>query len=457
MVLETDTLAERRACEIVVGDRLPLLCALPTTEESSDAIDLIDRVDDDGIIVQFPSDWHPTPELRKELVSVIPRADARHRRLRRRELPRDAFLAVEHLAGAERSALRLRRPRSTSVPALFPLDADTARLLGYYLAEGCCSRNGTTSKIIWTFGRSERDAPHVEDVCGILDRLHVRHRREERESTIAITVSSRIWGTLIRDVLECGCRSFEKRIPHELLSRPDLSWEALKGVFRGDGSVQIGRTGSPVRISHATTSRALHDQLLLLLQSRGIVPYRHSRKPSATIQGRAVASRQVHQLEVNGCDDIRRCADLFPPATRERILAATAPTIDSPFAAPAATRYKTLAAVAVTSIEVVESSEAVYDLEVPGSHLFVTSGGVVTHNCIGVANVGGECAFDEAYAANPLVNALCVGLLPTERVLRARATGVGNAIVLYGAFTCRDGIGGGAPPYFPDLQGVEQE
>jgi hypothetical protein len=48
-------------------------------------------------------------------------------------------------------------------------------------------------------------------------------------------------------------------------------------------------------------------------------------------------------------------------------------------------------------------------------------------NCVGVPNVGGECAFDEAYAQNPLVNAMCVGLLPTERVLSAKAqTGGSN-------------------------------
>src|SRR5258708_30782132 len=59
-------------------------------------------------------------------------------------------------------------------------------------------------------------------------------------------------------------------------------------------------------------------------------------------------------------------------------------------------------------------------------------------NCVGVPNVGGECGFDDAYAANPLVNAMCVGLLPTERVLSAKAQGVGNALVLYGALTVRD-------------------
>ena len=51
-------------------------------------------------------------------------------------------------------------------------------------------------------------------------------------------------------------------------------------------------------------------------------------------------------------------------------------------------------------------------------------------NSTGIPNVGGETVFDEAYAANPLVNAMCVGLLPTERLLRARATGPGNLLVL---------------------------
>jgi phosphoribosylformylglycinamidine synthase II len=74
-------------------------------------------------------------------------------------------------------------------------------------------------------------------------------------------------------------------------------------------------------------------------------------------------------------------------------------------------------------------------------------------NCVGVPTVGGECAFDEAYAANPLVNAMCVGLLPTQRVLSARAQGVGNLVVLYGAFTGRDGIGGASVLASQDLEG----
>jgi phosphoribosylformylglycinamidine synthase II len=63
-------------------------------------------------------------------------------------------------------------------------------------------------------------------------------------------------------------------------------------------------------------------------------------------------------------------------------------------------------------------------------------------NCVGVPTVGGDTVFDDAYAQNPLVNAMCVGLLPAERVTRAGSTQVGDILVLFGATTGRDGIGG---------------
>jgi phosphoribosylformylglycinamidine synthase len=63
-------------------------------------------------------------------------------------------------------------------------------------------------------------------------------------------------------------------------------------------------------------------------------------------------------------------------------------------------------------------------------------------NSVGVATVGGEAVFDEAYRDNCLVNAMCVGLLPADRVTRARATAIGAHVVIFGATTGRDGIGG---------------
>ncbi|MGZ5356040.1 MAG: phosphoribosylformylglycinamidine synthase subunit PurL [Solirubrobacterales bacterium] len=63
-------------------------------------------------------------------------------------------------------------------------------------------------------------------------------------------------------------------------------------------------------------------------------------------------------------------------------------------------------------------------------------------NSIGVPNVGGEVYFEPPYEHNCLVNAMCVGIAETERMIRSAAAGAGNVIVLFGASTGRDGIGG---------------
>ncbi len=63
-------------------------------------------------------------------------------------------------------------------------------------------------------------------------------------------------------------------------------------------------------------------------------------------------------------------------------------------------------------------------------------------NSVGVPTVGGETVFDRTYQDNPLVNVFCLGTLPQERLMLARASGPGNLTVLFGSATGRDGIGG---------------
>ena len=63
-------------------------------------------------------------------------------------------------------------------------------------------------------------------------------------------------------------------------------------------------------------------------------------------------------------------------------------------------------------------------------------------NSVGVPTIGGELTFDDCYSSNPLVNVLCVGALPKERLVLGAASGVGNLAVLLGSRTGRDGIGG---------------
>lgn len=77
-------------------------------------------------------------------------------------------------------------------------------------------------------------------------------------------------------------------------------------------------------------------------------------------------------------------------------------------------------------------------------YLFNGVVGGISHygNCVGIPDVGGEVNFAACYAANPLVNAMCVGLIHQEKLIRARARGAGNTLMLVGAATGRDGIHG---------------
>ena len=63
-------------------------------------------------------------------------------------------------------------------------------------------------------------------------------------------------------------------------------------------------------------------------------------------------------------------------------------------------------------------------------------------NCLGLPNIGGEVVFDDCYQGNPLVNALCVGAMRREDIHLAKASGTGNKVILFGAKTGGDGIGG---------------
>ncbi len=74
------------------------------------------------------------------------------------------------------------------------------------------------------------------------------------------------------------------------------------------------------------------------------------------------------------------------------------------------------------------------------SHVVAGIGGY--GNCLGIPTVGGETAFDARFDGNPIVNAMCVGIVPHDGIVRAKASGVGNRVVLIGAKTGRDGLHG---------------
>ncbi len=72
----------------------------------------------------------------------------------------------------------------------------------------------------------------------------------------------------------------------------------------------------------------------------------------------------------------------------------------------------------------------------------VVSGIAHYGNCVGVPTIGGELVFDESYSGNPLVNAMALGLMETDDIVKSGAEGIGNLVIYVGSTTGRDGMGG---------------
>ncbi|HXC81396.1 MAG TPA: phosphoribosylformylglycinamidine synthase subunit PurL [Trebonia sp.] len=85
----------------------------------------------------------------------------------------------------------------------------------------------------------------------------------------------------------------------------------------------------------------------------------------------------------------------------------------------------------------------------------VVSGISFYGNCLGLPNIGGELAFDACYSGNPLVNALCVGVMRHADLKSAVATGPGNKVILFGSRTGPDGVGGASVLASATFSGAE--
>ncbi len=450
IVLENDRLVKRSARLLKCGDKLPVLARLP--EESIPShLDLIELF--------CNSHAHIYVRLRRSirvdrgtiqaaLRSIEPSASNRHRYLKRSRMPLQLYLDLEKRFGFDRRNIELFLPsgKSNYIGCEISLDQDFARLIGYYLAEGCVSQNGTTYKIIWTFGRHATDRWYVSDVCRILRRLGWRFSVQERISTVAIAVSSWFIGVLLKDIWKCGDKAHTKSIPDLFFrARRPFRVELLKGLWRGDGSVSIRKSGSRVKVALGTASQTLAHQVALLLQDLGVIPlcYVGSQKTSR-LRGRLVKRRPLHHLELNGYRAVKIVQTWFAPVINRRIHNALKAYRfqDLRWSFP---RYKVrgpLAFLPIRETTLEPYTGSVYDFEVERSRLFVTTGGLVTHNCIGVPTVGGEIYFDETYRENPLVNVMCVGIVPAGRIAMAKAKGTGNTVMYVGSSTGRDGLGG---------------
>ena len=218
-VVDGETWVTKPAQEVKQGDRLPILLNFPHSDNSLEVIDCIQLLQTQpndhhqDVYVQLPEAWQPTEAVRKALLAIEPSASSRHRYLHKGYFPFAQFLQLESILDVQREALCLykRSGKANYMGAVIRCNEAFARLLGYYLSEGCVSKNGNTYKIIFTFAHHETE--YLEDVQAALAQLGLNPRVEQRESTTVVYATSWLLGWLLRDVWQCGEGAAHKQMP----------------------------------------------------------------------------------------------------------------------------------------------------------------------------------------------------------------------------------------------------
>lgn len=273
-----------------------------------------------------------------------------------------------------------RGPSYNQIMAVIHVDGDFARMVGYYLSEGCLTKDKSL-RVRFTFNRCERE--YISDLESILSKLGLKYSEyhSKKWASCCVKVSSEIFGHLIRDVLGCGADSYTMCVPEAffLLSR-GIRRQLLVGLLRGDGGVDYSKgkrtytkNGHSYKhifncadISYYSASPILFQQVVMLLQSEGVTPTFKVGLPYLRLWG----------------VDIKRMGTVFK-GTKEKRLCEYISRSERVPASRVFTRHGTFATTPIMAVEKAPA-RTVYSIEVEGTGTVVSTSGIITHNCLPV-------------------------------------------------------------------------
>ena len=493
MIIINDDFEVKRASKIKIGDKIPILLSLPNQELENVKIDLINEFAkrNDFLFTvnskdkKFLKNRRVIDDLLKQLKIDV---NTRCNYFKNNYMPLEVFLKLEKICKLPltHNDLIIHATKGREkISAVNNLDEDFSRLVGYYLAGGCITTDKQGNKWIqWSFNKNEKE--YIKDVCNILDKLEQRYHLREFNlwKTTSITVCSRAFGFLFEKVLNCGTNRYTQKIPSLFFRLNDyLKIELLKGIFRGDGDIKISNRKNRkntyrLKVRFATVNQEFAQQMCILLQSFGYIPliYKQRTKKSNT---------DCFILEICNIKDVKKLSKLFSKKDQIKVEKYLG-TQNQDFLK----NHKTISSVLVKEIQEIKEDKWVYDINVDNTHLFTTSFGIITHNCmgaqpiayidplffgqldlplneipkgtkhprylfkgvvdgirdygnrIGIPTVSGQVYFHKGYTGNCLVNVGCIGIMKKDELIHSRAKAPGNVYVYVGGKTGRDGIHG---------------
>jgi UDPglucose 6-dehydrogenase len=367
-------LGVKTADELTTEDWLPVAQTTAPAEEPHVTLNVLDGLaaagaDRADVIVRAPTvvSTIGAAEMRRRLPEISPgrRFDIRDRGTLR--LPEARRLRVP-LGGASVGTTR----NGTSVPVTLAADERFWRVVGLYLAEGHCTVDNARHRLQWSFPTDEADL--VEEVRSFWADLGVKADVRRRATATSVTVSSRLLAGWWLGVLGLGANSYDHRLP-------DLVWDApqrhkhalLSGLWRGDGSWSFVARGPSVVLEYGTVSRELVDGVLRLLGELGVMArLKVGRTAKSTVD--------TYRLVVSRADDVEGLLEFVRGEDRD-VVSGSLARQSKRIASTAYERSDGSAWVRITELARRPFKGFVYSLEVPGRQTFVTTGGLITHNC----------------------------------------------------------------------------
>ena len=298
-------------------------------------------------------------------------------------LPLEDFLDVEHLLKIPREKLLLatgRGPSMRTFPAVVHITKDLARLMGYYLSEGCITVD-SSCRVRFTFHKDEKE--YLSDVQQILSSFGITFSiyRSKVDKAVTLKVSSELFGIFFKDILKSGVNCYNMQVPL-IFMNPEYRENLLSGILRGDGGVSyenkiksymkngkqfVHNTNSFV-VDYFTSSIVLFQQVTIILLSLGIVPRMQKRKGLLRIYGRKHAEKLSSLFsDVKG----KKLIEYLNKQKKE--------VINSDIK-----KENGFFSVEIEDVYEKEYHDFVYSLEIDKTHTLVVDNGLVAHNCIPV-------------------------------------------------------------------------
>ncbi len=299
-------------------------------------------------------------------------------------LPAAFFLENEEKLGLKRNEIYLcmgQGPSFSKIKNVIEIDRDFARLIGYYLGEGCLTEEKTTKRIRFTFNSNEHF--YINDLKETLEKKGIKYScyQDKKWKSFHIKISSEILGVLFKDVLKCGKNCYEMQIPSQLfISNKVLRKEVLTGILRGEGGVyhldkkreyirnnkKYFHNSNSICVSFYSSSPALFEQVQLILHEMGIFP--------------RLCRKREQLLEMGGPQNLRKISGILG-GEKEKKIEDYIKNIRKEINYKKVKAYKNFITLKINKI-IKEPAKEVFSLEVEPNNTLITTSGIIAHNCI---------------------------------------------------------------------------